>query len=145
MLALGFAGAIAGLEGPPERLGRRLECERAQIVDGELRCDGELIAGCPGGGAPGAGDAVQTKDCAVARMDPEQLAALGQPVDVQTASAEELASLPGIGPALAGRIIAGRPYASVDELERVKGIGPKRLAAMRARARVSSTLRPPSR
>lgn len=134
-----------GLDRPPERLGRGLECSRAQIVDGELRCEGELIERCPGGAALAAGDAVRTRDCALSRMAPEQLAALGQPVDVQTASAEELASLPGIGPALAGRIIAGRPYASVDELERVKGIGPKRLAAIRERARVAASLRPPSR
>ena len=51
------------------------------------------------------------------------------PVDVNHATADELISLPGIGPALAGRIITYReehgPFASLDELERVQGIGPQ--------------------
>jgi competence protein ComEA len=45
-------------------------------------------------------------------------------VNVNTASAHDLQSLPGIGPALARRIIGGRPYATVDELARVRGISP---------------------
>lgn len=57
-------------------------------------------------------------------------------VDVNRASADELASLDGIGPHLAARIIAGRPYARVDDLIRVKGIGAKRLAALRPRLRI---------
>jgi competence protein ComEA len=44
-----------------------------------------------------------------------------------TATAAELEALPGIGPVIARRIIEGRPYRSVEELERVKGIGKKRL------------------
>lgn len=48
-------------------------------------------------------------------------------VDINTATLEALEALPGIGPTFARRIIEGRPYRSVDELRRVKGIGPKRL------------------
>jgi competence ComEA-like helix-hairpin-helix protein len=44
-------------------------------------------------------------------------------VNINTATAEELESLPGIGPALAQLIIQGRPYQTVDDLERVRGIG----------------------
>lgn len=54
-----------------------------------------------------------------------------RPIDVNRASSEELQNLPGIGPALAGAIIAARPFATVGDLARVAGIGPKRLAAVR--------------
>ncbi|MBK6916534.1 MAG: helix-hairpin-helix domain-containing protein [Deltaproteobacteria bacterium] len=69
-------------------------------------------------------------------MPADDLAALAQPVDVNTAGADELASLPGVGPAIAARIVAGRPFVSVDALLRVRGIGPKTLARLRVRARV---------
>lgn len=39
--------------------------------------------------------------------------------------------MPGIGPVLARRIIESRPYRSVDDLIRVKGIGAKKLEAIR--------------
>jgi DNA uptake protein ComE-like DNA-binding protein len=52
-------------------------------------------------------------------------------VDLNSASATELESLPGIGPALARRIVAGRPYRSVDDLLRIKGIGEHRFAEIR--------------
>jgi len=51
--------------------------------------------------------------------------------DLNTAGKEELMSINGIGPVLSARIIAGRPYRSVDDLLKVKGIGPKRLENIR--------------
>lgn len=49
-------------------------------------------------------------------------------VDVDRASEQELETLPGIGPALARRILANRdsngPFGSMARLQRVKGIGP---------------------
>jgi competence ComEA-like helix-hairpin-helix protein len=45
-------------------------------------------------------------------------------LDVNAATFEELQALPGIGPKLAERIIAHRPYKSAADLERVPGIGP---------------------
>jgi len=54
-------------------------------------------------------------------------------VSINAASERELQTLPGIGPALAGRIVDARPFASVDDLERVRGIGPATLARLRDR------------
>ena len=60
-----------------------------------------------------------------------------EPVDVNAAGEEELATLPGIGPALARRIIEYRaehgPFRSVEELLEVKGIGEATLAGFRDR------------
>jgi len=50
-----------------------------------------------------------------------------------TASLGELQTLPGVGPSLAERIVAARPFADADDLRRVPGIGPSALAAMRHR------------
>lgn len=58
-------------------------------------------------------------------------------VDVNRADAGELESLPGIGPALAGRIVAERArlggFRSVDDLLGVRGIGPATLERLRER------------
>ncbi len=61
-------------------------------------------------------------------------------VNINTASQSELDSLPGIGPAMAKRIIAERekaPFTSVDDLLRVKGIGKAKLGKLRSRIRVN--------
>jgi competence protein ComEC len=55
----------------------------------------------------------------------------GRMINVNTATQEELETLPGVGPVIARRIIEGRPYQSVAELDRVKGIGKKRLEEIR--------------
>jgi competence ComEA-like helix-hairpin-helix protein len=55
----------------------------------------------------------------------------GRLINVNTATQAELVALPGIGPVIARRIIAGRPYWSVEELERVQGIGKRRLEEIR--------------
>lgn len=55
-------------------------------------------------------------------------------VDPNHANAGELQTLPSIGPKLAQRIIderAKRPFANVDDLRRVAGIGPKTLEKLR--------------
>lgn len=55
-------------------------------------------------------------------------------INLNTATQAELETLPGIGPVYAGNIVAYReanPFRTVDDVEQVPGIGPKRLEAMR--------------
>lgn len=52
-------------------------------------------------------------------------------VNINTASQEELETIPGIGPTRAAQIIAGRPYGSVDELAKITGISPAQVETMR--------------
>ena len=62
-------------------------------------------------------------------------------VDVNAASAAELASLPGIGESKAAAIIAERekkPFASVEDLERVRGIGARTVEDLRSKVSVGS-------
>jgi competence protein ComEA len=70
-----------------------------------------------------------------------ELVHLGRPVDLNRATAEDLAAVPGIGPGLAGEVVREReergPFGSPDSLRRVRGIGPVRLERARPWVRVS--------
>ena len=63
-----------------------------------------------------------------------------EPLNVNTATAEELERLPRIGPVLARRIIEYRevhgPFRRIEELEAVPGIGPKTLEELAPLIRV---------
>jgi competence protein ComEA len=63
-------------------------------------------------------------------------AAVGGTVDINTADATALQTLDGIGPALAQRIVAYRTahggFRTVNDLQNVTGIGPKKFAAIKA-------------
>jgi competence protein ComEA len=62
------------------------------------------------------------------------------PVMINRASAKDFESLDGIGPVLANRIVAYRkangPFATVDDLLKVSGIGPNKFAQFKEKLRV---------
>ena len=67
----------------------------------------------------------------LSRMHGAELLTLGLPLDLNSAGATDLDALPGIGPALAGRIEQYRqqhgPFKKIDDLLQVSGIGAKLL------------------
>lgn len=94
-----------------------------QVSDGE-----QIVVGGPGGqppATPGAG--------------PTDSAPGGQ-VDLNTAGLAQLEALPGVGPVLAQRILDWRTehgrFSSVDELQEVTGVGPKKFESLKPHVRV---------
>ncbi len=62
-------------------------------------------------------------------------------IDVNTADQKTLESLPGVGPSLAQEIVKGRPYKSIDDLDKVKGIGKAKLDSLRDKVTVGPAAR----
>jgi competence ComEA-like helix-hairpin-helix protein len=60
-------------------------------------------------------------------------------VNINTATIEELETLPGIGPAKARLIVTNRPYQSVDELAKLQGIGSKLTNDLRSLIKIDGT------
>ncbi len=58
-------------------------------------------------------------------------------ININTATAEELTALPGVGPSKAAAIIAGRPFEAIEDIERVPGIGPSAVATLTPLVKVS--------
>ena len=81
---------------------------------------------------------VTTERAAQETVAPEPLL-----IDINTASAEELDQLPGIGAVIAQRIVdyrqANGPFASIEEIMEVKGIGEATFADIRDSITVGET------
>jgi len=90
--------------------------------------------------------AIESPARGVARRDHARARRTGvngaMPLDVNLASAAELERLPGVGPALAARIVEARardgPFASVDDLRRVRGVGDATLERLRPRLAINT-------
>lgn len=67
-----------------------------------------------------------------------------KPVNINTAQREELLTLPGVGPALADRILESRPFTSIEELQRVSGIGSSLLENLQAMITLNDSSSQPS-
>ncbi|MEY4401757.1 MAG: putative competence protein ComEA [Actinomycetota bacterium] len=103
------------------RVGERLPATLPSTNSGS---SSPAVSGSPGSGTSSGGVA----------------STIPQLVDLNTATADDLDRLPGVGPSTAKAIIDHRtrngPFASVDDLLNVKGIGPSKLAELRPWVRV---------
>jgi competence protein ComEA len=84
--------------------------------------DGEQVR------VPGPGDPAPPPDAAAGPATPSA------PLDLNTATVEQLDTLPGVGEVTAGRIVAYRsahPFTTVDELLEVPGIGQRRFEQLK--------------
>ena len=104
------------------------------VADGEqivVPKPGQLVAGASGAAGVGAGSTAQGSSGG---------ATTGPLVDLNTADAAALDSMPGVGPVLSQRILDWRPahgrFSSVDELGEVSGIGDKLLAQIGPKVKV---------
>jgi hypothetical protein len=139
-LLLAASAAVRAAFAPREP-GPPLDCPSVVSIEdaagARLACaDDEALRPC---GAVRAG--LRYRGCeAVGSAPGALLAARGLPIDVTLAGETDLRALPGVGAGLARRIVEARaagPLCSVADLDRVPGLGPKRLEALEGRVTFS--------
>jgi DNA uptake protein ComE-like DNA-binding protein len=89
-------------------------------------------------GAPAA-PAAPMAPAAPAKASKAAAAPAGGPVDLNAGTQKQLESLPGVGPATAKKIIAGRPYSTVADLSRA-GVSAKVIQQITPMVTVSSPM-----
>lgn len=65
---------------------------------------------------------------------------MDNPIDINQIPLEELVSLPGVTPELAERIIAARPFGTLEDLQRVKGMNKRLIKKLRTRLTLPEAL-----
>ena len=112
------ADAVARAGGLTRHADRTLINLAALLADGE-----QVLVSAQGGGAPAAAAGG---------------GAPSAPVHLNSAGAEELDTLPGVGPVTAEKIVAYRaqhgPFTSLDGLDAIPGIGPARIESLKGLA-----------
>ncbi len=92
--------------------------------------------------AEAAGKMAEAAETAASAAE-EQMPEAAGPIDINTADAAALQTLPGIGETKAAAIIAHRdangPFATVDDLKNVKGIGEKTLEKLKEKISVGAS------
>ena len=136
LVGIGLARAFGVYRGSPQGLSR--DDYRQALRDAELLAVGKRL----GIWAYTDWDSLADERHAERMEESEARIARGverptNPVDPNIAARDDLIRIPGIGEVIANRIIEGRPYRSVDELLRVKGIGHKTLESIRPWVRIA--------
>lgn len=135
--ALKKAGGLTRKADPGELNLAQPVADGQQIVVGTKRKpNGEVRDGTvPGGGPPdstGSGSGSSSGGSAGT--------AGSQPVNLNTATQAQLEELPGVGPVMAGKIIAWRTehgrFSRIEELQEISGVGPKTYAKLAPLCRV---------
>lgn len=117
--------------------GLRADADAAAVnLARRLRDEERLVVPTIGPAAPAAPDSAGTEGVAASVAPTGAAGAAAVPVNINTATVEQLETLPRIGPALAARIVAYReergPFRSVEDLAAVEGISPQMVDELRS-------------
>ena len=145
LAGIGVLGAGARLVTAPSRVptpAERLALQR-QLAAVDSARQAPKAPKAPKGRRPRVRPAVQRES---RPAETPSVAPVAVPIDVDAADARALESLPGIGAALAARIVADRAshgaFGSLDGLERVRGVGHRLAERLAPRVTFSGVSRP---